>query len=127
MDAQIGLILAGGTGLEQLQERDKYLHSRCAAKATLGDFALDNAWAGIVHGLAGHNQHHCLKFLTDSRQIVLLHRATRGNLRTLKMLVVEAILIAADSSRSDLCAADLRSGFGLALNGLVDIANPWGA
>ncbi|MCX2864305.1 AAA family ATPase [Paucibacter sp. PLA-PC-4] len=126
MDAQIGLVLTGGPGLEQLPERDKYLHSRCASKAMLGNFALDNDWAGVVHGLAAHSQQHCLKFLTESRQIVLLHRATRGNLRALKMIVVEAILVAADAHRSDLCTDDLRSAFPVALGGLIETPNPWG-
>jgi hypothetical protein len=125
MDLRIGLVLAGGVGLAQLGERDKYLHSRCASQVVFVNFSLDSAWAGVVHGLANRSLAHSMEFLKGNQQIVLLHRATRGNLRALKMLVVEAILVATDRDRRNLTAEDMRDAFNRALNAEDGVNNPW--
>jgi len=125
MDAGVGLVLAGGTGLEQLHERDKYLHSRCAAKVVLANFHLDANWGGIVKGLVDSSKHHDLRYLLQPRQLMLSHRATQGNLRALKMLVVEAVLISSDCGRRDLIDDDLQAAFDRALGGLAHLPNPW--
>jgi hypothetical protein len=70
---------------------------------------------------------HSLDFLKGNQQIMLLHRATQGNLRALKMLVVEAILIAADQGRRDLGVGDMRTAFNRALSGADSVTNPWAA
>lgn len=79
IDSRVGLVLCGGPALLGLKDRDRYLHSRCAAKVELESFAFGPPWIGLVRALAARSQHHDLTFLSKPEAAKLLHGAVFGN------------------------------------------------
>lgn len=125
-DARIGLVLCGGPGLDRLRDIDSYLFSRCTPRVALNNFKLGGAWGGLVSQLIGLTSTHSLKFLDDKVQMANLHSATNGNLRSLKILVVEAILVSVDAGHTEITSADMRIAFERVLDETTG-ANPWAA
>ena len=125
MDQQIGLVMSGGPGLLDLKDRDKYLYSRCTAHFELKSFDFDGDWLGLLHGIAKQSARHDISLIVDKKEANRLHRATAGNLRWLKVLIIEAVLISTDKKRSALVPADLLEAFDRSLGGVKTSANPW--
>lgn len=125
VDHRVGLVLCGGAGLLQLQDRDKYLHSRCASAVEFKRFDYDRDWMSVISQLVSQCPEHGMATLLSHANSDRLQRATCGSLRWLKMLVIEAVLISTDKGRSELADDDLRAAFDQALAGLQGLANPW--
>lgn len=124
IDARIGVALCGGPGLERLREFDRYLHSRCTSAVTLQNFAPGAAWRGLVKQLIVECSAHSLRCFEEAEQLAKLHNATDGNLRAVKMLLVEAVLVSADACRSAVTAEDLERACDLVRDEVAG-ANPW--
>jgi len=125
VDSRVGLVLCGGPALLALKDRDRYLHSRCAAKVELEAFAFGPPWIGLVRALVARSQHHDLTYLSNPGAAKLLHGAVLGNLRWLKLLLIEAILVSVDSGKQAIDQVDLAVGFDRSLGGVVSTHNPW--
>lgn len=123
--AKVSLCLAGGPALARLEALDKYLASRCPTVTELTDFTAGAEWLGLVKSIVKQCDTFDLAFLDQVEQRKPLFQAVGGNLRALKILVIESILVAVDAGLAQLDSGSLA----LALNrvrGSKNVAdNPW--
>lgn len=124
--AKAAICLAGGPALERLERLDRYLASRCKTLVQLSDFPLDGEWLGIIKTFIERCKTFDLKFLGEPEQQRALFQASAGNLRALKVLLIEAVLVAVDAGQQQLDKGCMAIAF-QRVNGSKDMAsNPWG-
>lgn len=95
-ECHIALVLAGTHDLDALSKLDSALASRLSVREALSNFLPDKNWMGILRALSIQSKEFDLSLLYQSDLGKLLHLATNGNLRTLKRLITEAVLISHD-------------------------------
>lgn len=98
-ECRVGLVFAGSHDLDALATVDSALASRLTVRERLSPFEPDVNWAGIVRAFAKQCKTFDLAFLLEAEIPRLLHLATDGNLRSLKRLIMEVILLAHDSQK----------------------------
>jgi hypothetical protein len=124
--AKASICLIGGPLLARLESLDTYLASRCRTTAELMDFPLGGEWLGLIKAFIKQCGTFDLQFLDEVEQRRLLFQAVKGNLRALKALLLEAILIAVDAGQLQLDKGCMAIAF-QRVNGLTAMAsNPWG-
>jgi len=96
-ECRVGLVLAGPTDLEAISHLDKALASRLSVRETLAPFAPDQNWLGVMRAFVKQCKTFDIGFLAEGEIAKLLHLATDGNLRSLKRLMIECILVAWDA------------------------------
>jgi type II secretory pathway predicted ATPase ExeA len=124
VDRGIALVLVGGEGLKHLGQHDQFLASRCTATHTFENFNMSGQWAPLLRQFASSCSDPSLALLAEKGQVEPLYAATQGNLRRLKVLVAEAVMICAHAGRQAVTADDMRLAFSRALD-QPDRVNPW--
>jgi len=124
-NARIGLCLYGGPGLARLAETDPYLASRCPTHVEFCNFDLGGPWLGLVRTFVKQCPAFDLSFFDHADQRTRLHRATGGNLRALKTLLTESVLVAADARAKQLDAALVATAFDRVYGLKARAINPW--
>lgn len=125
-EAKVAICLAGGPALERLEERDRYLASRCPTCLELSNFPLNGQWLGLVAAIVKQCDTFDLKFVNQEDQRRPLHDATAGNPRALKTLLIEAVLVAVDAGQKQLDKGVLAIAFQRVNGSKVQMLNPWG-
>ncbi len=97
-ETQLALILCGTNELDHLETIDPHLASRLSARIELRDFALDPDWYGLLKAYAKQCTVFALDQLLTDDLPIRLHKATSGNLRNLKRLLTEIVLIAVEEA-----------------------------
>lgn len=123
--ARVSLCLVGGPALAGLESLDKYLASRCPAATELFDFSADAEWLGLVKSIVKQCDTFDLSFLDQVEQRKSLFQAVAGNLRALKILLIEGILVAVDAGRQQLDTACMATAFQRIHGSKSVAANPW--
>ena len=124
MDRGIALVLVGGEGLKNLAQHDQFLASRCAATHVLENFGVGGDWAPLLKNFADCCSDPSLAIIAEKDQVQPLCTATQGNLRKLKMLLAEAVMICGHAGRKAVTVGDLQLAFTRALD-QPDRVNPW--
>ncbi len=101
-ECRVGLVLAGPQDMQSIGNVDRALASRLSVHEELKLFGPDAEWVGMVRAFVKECKTFDLQFLNSADITRLLHMATDGNLRSLKRLVIEAILIAIDAGRTSI-------------------------
>lgn len=99
-ECRVGLVFSGPPTLESIVDTDKALASRLPVMERLEPFPLDESWIGLLHAIVKQCDTFDIQFFNQIDAAKLLHAATRGNLRDLKRLIVECILIAFDAGNA---------------------------
>lgn len=123
--ARIGLCLYGGPGLARLADTDNYLASRCPTHVEFRDFDLGGTWLGLVRTFIKQCAASDLSFFDHEDQRPLLHRASGGNLRALKTLLTETVLVAVDERHKQLSPALVATAFDRVYGPKARPLNPW--
>ena len=110
---KVALVLAGSEELDAVTGADTALASRLTVRETLSNIELGSQWMATLHAFVRQSPNFELNGVEDPRLAMLLHRATQGNLRSLKRLLIEAILIAVDSNLNNVDCAVFGQAFGL--------------
>ncbi|MDF3822962.1 TniB family NTP-binding protein [Leptospira sp. 96542] len=110
---RVALVLAGSRELNRLQEADSALASRLSVKETLTEIPLDAEWMGILKTFSRQCPNIDQSAILAPEMAMLLHKATSGNLRSLKRLLLEAVLLTADSLEAAISKATLSRAFTL--------------
>lgn len=105
------VVLTGSADLDRLEEFDEHLAGRVTARVGLANYENDATWAGIVTALVRQHDQLNLNALTTKDGLKVLNTATSGNLRTLKRLLTEVVMIAVDASKSVVGTSDLALAF----------------
>lgn len=98
-ECKVGLVLAGTDDLDAIAQIDSALASRLTVREALCPFDSDEKWVGVIQSFSKECKTFDIRALANPDVAHLLHRATGGNLRSLKRLMIEAILIAFDTRK----------------------------
>jgi hypothetical protein len=110
-EAHVGVVLAGRESLYRLDETHEGLAARVTSSYALYNFAADAAWSGIIKGFVNACTWFDLSHVNGDAQAKLLHLAAAGNLRALKRLLTEAVLVAAEAKCSAINGDHLKEAF----------------
>jgi energy-coupling factor transporter ATP-binding protein EcfA2 len=95
-ETRLALVLCGTNELDHLDRVDPHLTSRLSTRVELKDFPFDVNWHAIIKSYSKQCQAFDLDNLLIGDLPIRLHGATGGNLRNLKRLLTEIVLIAVD-------------------------------
>lgn len=125
-ECRVGLVLAGTVLLDRLEGVDTHLADRVVGRHELRHFVEARVdWKGVIKAFAKECKAFDLGFLLSPQESTRLHAATLGNLRRLKRLLTEAVLVAIDSGKRSLDEEILNRAF-LAIQGADGIVvNPY--
>jgi hypothetical protein len=125
-ETHVGLVLLGSSELDQLESVDPYLADRVSVRVELPHFSSTPEWTGLLRGFSSACSWFNLAVIEDDACAKKMHQATDGNLRQLKRLLTEAVLIAAEAKRQAVAIADLRLAFALVYGKTSQRTNPFG-
>lgn len=123
--ARVGLCLVGGPDLARLADTDPFLASRCSARLEFSNFTLSGPWLGVVKAFIKQCAGVDLSLLDTDRQRKALHQATQGNLRSLKDLLTEMVLVAVDAGSRKLEVQLASTAFDRVFGSTARSRNPW--
>ncbi|WP_382161540.1 TniB family NTP-binding protein [Hydrogenophaga sp. ANAO-22] len=118
------IIGAGTRALERLNSINPQFTSRASATHVLAPFGLDDAWRQLLVSFSENVSEVDLGILRGPLA-KSLHQATRGNLRSLKRLLVYACMYAADREIPVVSVDDLSKAFEDASGSGPDRRNPF--
>lgn len=124
-DAQLSVVLAGTEDLNKLSKVDSALFARVPVVETLKDLSCDLTWQAMLHGFARSVTRIKLDVLLSPNADKLLHLATYGNFRRLKLLLSEATLISIDRDTTSVTMQDLELAFDRAFGSSSLTPNPF--
>jgi len=94
----VGLFLMGTKELDDLESLDAHLASRVSTRIELADYlTLTPEWYGLLKAFVNESKQFDLSVILTENYGALIHAATGGNLRNLKRLLTEVVLIGVDS------------------------------
>ena len=107
----VGLFLMGTKELDDLEDLDAHLASRVSTRIELTDYVtLTPEWYGLLKAFVNESKQFDLSVMLAENYGALIHAASGGNLRNLKRLLTEVVLIGVDGQ----LAAVTQSTFHLA-------------
>lgn len=122
-ETHIALVLAGSQELDELSNLDAHLMSRVSVREKLSNFSADQDWLGLIKGFVKQCDSYDLTPLMEQSEAKLLHRATGGNLRSLKRLITEIVLLGIDRNQDTLNREILRDAFNLVFGSSAQVTN----
>lgn len=95
-ETNLGIVLAGTSALDGIAELDAALASRVVGRFKLELFRYDRSWLKLLKGLVLQIGQFDTGILLEPDVSRKLHELTQGNLRSLKRLIIEMVLVAVD-------------------------------
>lgn len=124
-DAQVAVALCGDEQLSALDRVDPALGARVTVRQRLSDFGDDAVYAGLLNAFVRQCKGFDLSFICLPGQPSLMHKATKGNARSTKTLLIEGVLIAADRNLSGLNQEVMAEAFARVKGKATLDMNPW--
>jgi hypothetical protein len=124
-EVPVGVVLTGQDSLARLADTEPELESRISSGYALSDYAADTQWSGIVRGFVKQCTWFDLGGIATDAQVKLLHLACRGNLRALKRLLTETVLVAAQAGARAADGEHLREAFARVNGKSTTATNPY--
>lgn len=124
-EVKVGIVLAGVGVLEDVSEFDEALASRTVGFYRLPTFSYDKEWGRLLKGMVQQAQHVDLSILMEPETNRKLYKATEGNLRTLKRLMTEMVLIAVDEGATVVGQAHLYKAYAVVYGSELKLGNPF--
>ncbi|WP_332751200.1 TniB family NTP-binding protein [Hydrogenophaga sp.] len=127
-EVPIAVVLIGDESLDRLPEIDSHLASRTPIRMSLSNFDTKGTmWMGVVKTILSKDFGVGVSALMTGKEILRLHAATGGNMRQLKWLVSEMVMVAVDAQQAEMRIVDMSLAFDR-LNGSDCLrSNPWSA
>lgn len=120
---RVGLVFASNANATSLEDLDEALASRITVRQEMREFKADAGWLGVLSAFAKQCNSYDVSFIENPSIANSLHKVTRGNLRTLKRLIIEAVLIGVDSGKQNLDHEILAKAFDLNFGNSSGITN----
>lgn len=122
------LALVGETTLHRLEELDSHLAARVPVVFALDNFtASDKHWLSTVMTLFSACPDVRFSPLTNHAEMQRIHSATAGNMRQLKWLLSEAVMVACDSHQDEVRSQNMQIAFDRIKGNSSGLSNPWKA
>ncbi len=126
-EAKVGVVLAGVGVLEHFADLDEALASRVVGCLRLPVFDYDSAWVRLIKGLVQQSQCFDIGMLLKPDINRQLYKASQGNLRSLKRLITEMVLVAVEDGVDCLGPAHLQKAYDLVYGAASPQGNPFEA
>ncbi|WP_411878565.1 TniB family NTP-binding protein [Polaromonas sp. YR568] len=123
-EARVGVVLAG-SNLEDIRQLDDALQSRVVGEFQLVDFPYDKYWLGLLKRFVIQCDWFNLQILMARDIGLKLHECTCGNLRALKRLITEAVLVAAHKGAEAVEIGHLKLAYTMVYGGAAQKGNPF--
>jgi type II secretory pathway predicted ATPase ExeA len=124
-EVPVGVCLCGNEELFELGQIDDSLDGRVSARFKLSTFENDTMWRAFVRSFVKRCNGFDLTLLDSAEEATRLHKATGGNLRAFKRLVVEAVLVAVDANASAVEGTHLLLAFSRVSGGFSVPGSPY--
>jgi type II secretory pathway predicted ATPase ExeA len=118
------MVLAGSTELDDLPAALPHLSSRIPGRLLLEPFSLDSTWRSFIEAFCGTSLPVNLRSICTPAVMTALHKATGGNLRMFRQLMIEAVLLAMQERQSNVDTDTLSKAYDLAF-GVATRSNPF--
>lgn len=112
-ESQVSMVLSGSEALDDLPKSLPHLASRISGRETLDAFALDATWLAFLNAFSKQVSVLNTSIICDRGVAMQLHKATDGNPRRFKQLMVEATLVAHEAGRDTLDIPTLKAAYAL--------------
>lgn len=126
-ETRIGTVFSGINALDGLADLDQALASRVVGCHRFELFKYDATWIGLIKGFVQQAGQFDIRVLLDKEISLRLHRATEGNLRSLKRLLTEVVLVAVDSGAEKAEIAHIHKAYSLVYGVASLKENPFGS
>lgn len=123
-ECRVGVVLSGSSELDDLPVALPHLASRVPGRLLLDPFELNPAWAGFIHAFSTSFTQVNLQSISTPTSMTMLHKATGGNLRWFRQLMIEAVLLSVEAKKNVLEIDVLREAYDLAF-GVSTRSNPF--
>ncbi len=110
---------------DRIGEINPQFISRSSAKYAIDAFQIGDPWNQLIQAFESAVTEVDLKILKTQWMLKAIHKATLGNLRALKRLLVYACLTSADRPKAALTREDMATGFDRAFGLSSRIQNPF--
>lgn len=123
----VALVLLGTDELDELARVDEHLANRVSARLQLKGLDSSAQWQGFVRSFVKNSASINLDLLASRTEAQRLYTATRGNLRSFKRLVTEAVLVACDDGTKSVAVEHLRLANDRVNGKDTSVENPYAA
>ncbi|WP_180129346.1 TniB family NTP-binding protein [Rhodoferax sp. BLA1] len=125
-EALIGTVFSGINALEGFAELDQALASRVVGCHRLDLFKYDATWIGLLRGFVQQSNQFDIHVLLEKEVSLKLFKVTEGNLRSLKRLLTEIVLVAVDSGAAKAEIFHIQKAYSLIYGAASLKENPFG-
>jgi Bacterial TniB protein len=110
-ECRISVVLAGSEALDDLPKALPHLASRVCGREVLSAFAPNASWLAFLNAFSKQVTAIDLSIIGERGLAIQLHKATDGNPRRFKQLIVEASLVAHDAQQTHLDLPTLSTAY----------------
>jgi hypothetical protein len=121
----VPVVCTGTPVFERICDINDQFVSRVSAKYSLNPFVFGDPWVQLMQAIARHISHVKADVLESPWCLKVLHTVTKGNLRSLKRLLVYSVIVSADRPEPVLTRNDLFQGFNRAFGHKEGSDNPF--
>lgn len=108
---RVSVVLSGSDELDDLPKSLPHLASRICGRETLSEFALNTGWVAFLTAFSKQITLVDFALICDRSVAMQMHKATAGNLRKFRQLMVEATLIARDAEQKRIDIPTLKTAY----------------
>jgi hypothetical protein len=124
-ETNVGLVLIGDEDLAIDDRIGEALKSRVTGRLELQSFKADAQWAGVIKSFVKNCSWVSLSFLEGPGQPKTLHGATSGNMRALKRLITEAVMICVQQKQQAVSREHMELAYALVFGTTSNRINPY--
>jgi DNA transposition AAA+ family ATPase len=122
---RVGLVFAGVGVLENMRDFDPALANRVNGRYQLSLFKYDTQWIRLLKSMVMQASSFDISVILQKDVCQIIHKCTGGNLRNLKRLVTEMVLVAVDSNAQAVDSSHLSIAYQRVNGALSDKGNPF--
>lgn len=126
-EARIGTVFSGVDALDGLADLDLSLASRVVGCHRFELFKYDATWIGLIKGFVQQANQFDIRVLLEKEVSLQLYKVTEGNLRSLKRLLTEVVLVAVDSGAEKAEIPHIQKAYSLVYGAASLKENPFGS
>lgn len=121
----VSTVFAGPRNLDGMVDLDNALAGRVVGCHRFEPFKYDAAWIGLIKGFVQQTRRFDLRVLLERDVNWRLHKATEGNLRVLKRLLTEIVLVAVDGGATVAELAHIQKAYSVIYGMASQMENPF--
>lgn len=123
--SKAAVLLCGNQRLDELIAAEPELKSRLSVRMELRQFKANASWLGLLRTISKDFKTMDITLIKDAAQAKRLHSLTQGNLRDLKRVLIEAVLLAAQGGAKAIAETHLQKAVEVIKGFAHQVTNPY--